>query len=165
MHEKKVGPFLYQINISDGGVPKYPVPEAWISVDGVAGDRQRNRSVHGGKDRAVCLFSLEVIEALRREGHSITAGSAGENLTFAGLDWPHVHPGDQLQIGDTLNIEIMSFCEPCRHNAQWFLDEAYKRISHKIHPGWSRLYARVGVEGLVRRGDPVRVKVAEALRL
>ena len=164
MHEK-VNSFLYQINISDGGVPKYPVPEAWVSVNGVVGDRQRNRSVHGGVNRAVCVFSLEVIEALRQEGHSITAGSAGENLTLTGLDWPHVQPGDQLQIGDTLNIEIMSYCEPCRHNARWFVDENYKRVSHKIHPGWSRLYACVLVEGLVRRGDPVRVRVAEASRL
>src|SRR5437899_862580 len=79
-------PYVHQINVSNGGVPKHPVPEARITVDGVAGDCQRSPKIHGGPDRAVCLFSLEVIEALRAEGHSIAPGSSGENLTLAGLD-------------------------------------------------------------------------------
>jgi MOSC domain-containing protein YiiM len=30
-------------------------------------------------------------------------------------------------------------------------------VSQKTHPGWSRVYARVLVEGLIRRDDPVRL--------
>lgn len=156
--------FLYQIHISDGGVPKYPVENVWVSCDGVSGDRQQNQAVHGGKDRALCLFSLEVIEALRREGHVIQAGSTGENLTLSGLDWPSLQPGDQLRIGEDLRIEIMSYAEPCRLNAQWFVKSNYKRISQKVHPGWSRLYARVLSEGLIQTGDLVRVEVHTTAR-
>jgi hypothetical protein len=29
------------------------------------------------------------------------------------------------------------------------------RVSHKLHPGWSRLYARVLQEGLLQVGDTV----------
>ncbi len=76
---------LHQISVSDGGVPNRPVPEAKITVDGVSGDRQRSPKIHGGRDRAVCLFSLEVIEALRAEGHPIEPGCTGENVTLAGL--------------------------------------------------------------------------------
>ena len=76
-----------------GGVPKLPVTEARITPEGVVGDRQQNRDIHGGIDRAVCIFSLEVIEALQAEGHSIKPGSSGENLTIAGLEW------SQLQLG------------------------------------------------------------------
>lgn len=148
-------PYLHQISVSDGGVPKLPVPEARITVNGVTGDRQRNLEAHGGVDRAICLFSLEVIEALQAEGHTIKPGSSGENLTLAGLDWAHLEPGDQLRIGDAVRLEIVKYTEPCRFNAQWFQDGNFNRINQKKHPGWSRVYARVLAEGMVRAGDAV----------
>ena len=152
------GPYLHQISISDGGVPKLPVAEARLTVNGVAGDRQRNLQAHGGVDRAICLFSLEVIDALQAEGHSIRPGSSGENLTIAGLDWPKLLPGDRLRIGDTVLLELMSYTAPCKYNAQWFANGDFSRISQKLHPGWSRLYARVLAEGVVRPGDRVMVE-------
>ena len=154
----KARPHIHQISVSDGGVPKLSVPEARITVDGVAGDRQRNLGVHGGVDRAICLFSLEVIEALQAEGHSIKPGSSGENLTVAGLNWAQLKPGDRLRIGDAVRLEIVKYTEPCRFNAQWFRDVNFNRINQKKHPGWSRLYARVLAEGVVRSGDVVTVE-------
>lgn len=139
-------------------MPKLPVPEARITVNGVSGDRQRNLEAHGGVDRAVCLFSLEVIEALQAEGHSIKPGASGENLTIAGLEWAELKPGDRLRIGDALRLEIVKYTEPCRFNAQWFRDGKFNRINQKKHPGWSRLYARVLAEGIVKPGDPVTVE-------
>lgn len=151
-------PHLHQISVSDGGVPKLPASEVRITVDGVAGDRQRNREVHGGVDQAVCLFSLEVIEALQAEGHFIKPGSSGENLTVAGLDWAQLTPGDRLRIGDAVVLEIVKYTAPCKSNAQWFTGGDFSRISQKKHPGWSRLYARVLAEGVVRPGDKVVVE-------
>lgn len=151
-------PYIHQINVSNGGVPKLPVPAARITIHGLVGDRQRSVGIHGGPDRAVCLFSLEVIEALRAEGHAIAPGSSGENLTLAGVEWAQLKPGDRLRIGETVRLEIVSYTAPCRHNAGWFCDGNYKRISQKRHPGWSRLYARVLAEGTVRAGDAVEVE-------
>ena len=150
-------PYLHQISVSNGGVPKLAVLQARVTKGGVEGDRQRNREVHGGPDRAVCVFSLEVIEALRKEGHSIAPGSAGENFTLAGLDWKHIEPGTKLRVGD-VKLEILSYTAPCSHNACWFKDEDYSRISQKRHPGWSRVYARVLAEGIVKQGDRVTVE-------
>jgi len=152
------GPHLHQISISDGGVPKLPVVEARITVNGVAGDRQRNLEAHGGVERAVCLFSLEVIEALQAEGHSIRPGSSGENLTLAGLKWADLKPGDRLRIGGAVRLEIVKYTEPCRFNAQWFQDGNFNRINQKKYPGWSRVYARVLAEGVIRPGDGVIVE-------
>ena len=73
-------PYVHQINVSDGGVPKLPVLEATVSNKGVDGDRQRNLKFHGGPDRAICVYSLELIEQLQEEGHPIDPGSSGENL-------------------------------------------------------------------------------------
>ncbi len=151
-------PRLHQISLSNGGVPKRPVPRARITRSGVEGDRQRSRLIHGGPDRAVCLFSLEVIEALQAEGHPIKPGASGENLTVAGLDWSGLEPGDRLSVGETVRLEITSYTTPCEHNARWFADGDYRRISQKQHPGRSRLYARVLEEGLVRVGDLVTVE-------
>ena len=151
-------PHVHQINLSDGGLPKRPVLEAVIAKTGVEGDRQRNLKFHGGPDRALCLFSQELIERLQDEGHSIEAGSSGENLTLAGLDWEKLKPGARLHVGPAVQVEIVSYTTPCDQNARWFRDGDYKRIYQKKNPGWSRLYARVLVEGLVRPGDEVVVK-------
>jgi MOSC domain-containing protein YiiM len=155
--KQRAVPHVHQVSLSNGGVPKLAVPGAQVTVKGLMGDRQRNRKVHGGPDRAVCLYSLEIIEALRSEGHSIGPGSAGENLTITGLDWSVLKPGDRLTIGDHLQLEIVSYTEPCRLNGQWFKDGNSGRMAQEAHPGWSRLYARVLVEGIVRQGDKVRV--------
>ncbi len=149
---------LYQINVSDGGVPKHPVPDARVTQHGLVGDRQRNLKVHGGVDRAVCLFSLEVIQALRAEGHTIAPGSSGENLTLAGVDWVRIRPGTVLLVGDSVRLEVTAYTAPCRFNAQWFTTGDYTRISQKVHPGWSRVYARVLREGTVKRGDRLSVE-------
>lgn len=147
---------VVQINVNPrGGVPKYEVPSAELSAAGVVGDKQRDRRYHGGPTRAVSLYAVERIEALRGEGHPIEPGSTGENLTVAGLDWGALRPGDRLRIGEWIELEVTGFANPCSHIKASFADEAFKRISEKLHPGWSRVYARVLAEGVVHAGDPI----------
>ena len=152
-------PSVFQINVSDGGVPKLPVPDAYIGERGIEGDRQRNFKIHGGPDRAVCLYSLEQIQALQAEGHSIAPGLLGENITLVGLDWAHIGLGDRVRIGEAVLLEMTSYTTPCKANAQWFSDQRFQRIWHQDYPGWSRLYARVLCEGIVRTGDRVTLDV------
>ncbi len=106
---------VVQINVNPaGGVPKQRVAATEVMTDGVAGDKQRNRRVHGGPSRAVSLYSYEHIQALQAEGHPIVPGSTGENLTISGLDWPALQVGDRLQIGAQLQVEITSYTTPLR---------------------------------------------------
>ena len=147
-------PHIVQVNVSDGGVPKRAVPEARIDQQGLAGDRQRDLRYHGGPDRAIVLFSLDVIRALQREGHPIAPGTTGENLTVSGLDWNAVVPGTQVQIGE-VQLEVTKYTSPCEKIAGAFADCDFTRISQKRHAGWSRVSARVLAGGLVRMGDPV----------
>ena len=72
---------IFQLNCSDGGVPKLGVREAVVTETGLACDRQRDLRYHGGPERAVCLYALERILELQNEGHPIFPGSAGENVT------------------------------------------------------------------------------------
>lgn len=142
---------IESINVSGGGVPKVFRQEAWISRDGVYGDTQADRRLHGGPDRAVCIYSLEVIRALRAEGHPVGVGTTGENLTVSGVDWGLVAPGTHWRAGEAL-LEVASYTAPCKTIRDCFADKRYKRISQKVNPGWSRVYARVLEEGRVRAG-------------
>jgi len=144
------------LNVSDGGVPKRAVESAQVTRDGVRGDRQRNLKYHGGRERALCLWSLERIEALRAEGHPVSPGSTGENVTVAGVEWAALAPGVRLRIGPVL-AEVTDYTRPCRTIARSFLGGRSGRVSQKTHPGWSRVYARVLEEGRVAVGDAVIV--------
>ena len=148
---------IVQISVSPGGVPKTAVAEARVDINGLIGDRQATPKVHGGPDRAVCLWSQEIIDELRQEGHPIAAGSAGENVTIGGLDWPQVIPGVKLKLGTEVLLEIASYAAPCRQNARWFSNRRYSRISQKKYPGSSRLYARVMFGGVIRPGNTVEI--------
>jgi MOSC domain-containing protein YiiM len=137
-------------------VPKLPRASCAIGFGGLHGDWQTDRENHGGPDRAISLYSLEVIEALRAEGHPIAPGTTGENLTLSGLDWATLGPGARMAIGD-VRLEITSYAWPCSNINASFCDGRSVRISQKVHPGWSRLYARVLREGTVQLGDRVEL--------
>ena len=146
---------IFQINISNGGVPKLAAPDTHIQMDRVAGDWQNNRVHHGGPDQAVCIYSLELILALQSEGHPVFPGALGENLTLAGLDWAEVTLGAALRIGEAVHLEIVSYTTPCSHIQPYFHDHDSNRIHQKKHPGWSRVYARVLQAGPIQIGDKV----------
>jgi MOSC domain-containing protein YiiM len=148
---------IFQINRSDGGVPKLPTPSAMVTEQGLDGDRQRDKRNHGGPQRAICLYSLEQILALQAEGHPIYPGSTGENVTLSGVDLHTLAPGDRLALGDDVMIEITGYAHPCQNISGSFADGNSTRISQKLHPGESRLYARVYSGGELRPGLPVRV--------
>jgi MOSC domain-containing protein YiiM len=148
---------LHSIQISDGGVPKLPVESAVVRFDGVSGDRQADRRYHGGPDRAVSLFSREVIEHLRAEGHPIAPGTTGENLTIAGLPWERVLPHAFLGIGSRVLLEVSEHVKPCKTIAASFREGRFDRIAPRKHPTETRMYARVIREGEVRTGDLVEL--------
>ena len=145
---------VHSINVSKGGVPKLPRESCYVGVNGLEGDRQRDRRYHGGPDRAVCVYSLDLIHALQAEGHAITPGSIGENLTVSGIDWAAMVPGARVEIGSIV-LELTDYAAPCSNIARSFERRQYVRVNHKVHAGWSRLYARVLAEGTVRVGDGV----------
>ena len=148
---------IAQISTSGGGVPKRPVDTAEVGRRGLVGDRQATRQHHGRPFQALCLWSADVIEQLRAEGHPIAPGLAGENLTLSGIDWATIRPGVQLRIGDVL-AEISAWATPCRKNAGWFLGGDIDRMDHGHHPGSSRAYAWVRRPGTVTTGDEVVVE-------
>ena len=147
---------LHSISVSDGGVPKLARETCAVRWAGLEGDRQRDLENHGGPERAVSLYSKELIEALRAEGHPVAPGTMGENLTLAGLAWKELGPGMRIEVGEVV-IQITRHAAPCQIIAGSFSDGRVVRVSEKVHPGWSRFYARVLKEGTLRVGDRVRI--------
>lgn len=147
-------PFVMQINVSSGGVPKVAVPSALVTEMGIVTDSQNDREHHGGRDRALVIYSWDLIQDLQNDGHPIYPGSVGENLTISGLDWGSLSPGNQLTFGE-VTAEITGYASPCRKISASFADGNHNRIYEKLNPGWSRICLRVLVPGLIKTGDAV----------
>jgi len=153
---------IASINVSHpGGVPKRPIDRTLITTRGLIGDGQRTKEpVHGGPEKAVCLFGVEQIRRVNADGHHLYPGAIGENLTLSGLDLGGLASGDQLRIGDPASgpiIQLSDPAAPCKNIAGSFEDWRIARVSHKVRPEDSRWYARVLREGPVVSGDPIEL--------
>lgn len=142
-----------QLSSSSGGVPKIALDAVDVDFGGVVGDVQGSRAHHGRPWQALCLYSDELIDAFRADDHPIARGCAGENITVAGIDWSQVRPGVRLSIGTVL-ADVQAFAVPCRHNAQWFSDGDFNRMSSTRGPV-SRVYATVREPGRIVTGDTI----------
>jgi MOSC domain-containing protein YiiM/GNAT superfamily N-acetyltransferase len=146
---------VLHVNVSDGGVPKLPVASARVTTTGVQGDRQRERTLHGGPHRAVSILGIEAIRRVAAEGHPIAPGTTGENLTVEGFDISALPVGTRLAIGHEVLLELSSPTDPCRTIRDSFIGGRFGRLGVASHPRDSRMYARVLREGVVRAGDPI----------
>ena len=141
-----------------GGVPKLPIEVAEVTVGGVVADCQRTRKHHGRVWQALCLWSADVIDVLRAEGHPVYGGACGENLTVRGIDWSALQPGVRVRIGTVL-AEISLPTIPCKQIRPFFAGPI-RRVDHDCNPGFSRWYASVLEPGRIAAGDRVEVEPA-----
>lgn len=139
---------------SAGGVPKLPVERATVRAGGMEGDKQANPRLHGGPDRALCLYAQERLDALAAAGHPVERGTLGENVTIAGLPWEEVRPGARLRLG-RVEAEVTGYAAPCSKISFGFADGSATRVGQRSNPGWSRVYVRILAEGELAVGDPV----------
>jgi MOSC domain-containing protein YiiM len=148
---------ILQLSRSRGGAPTLPLPAAAIPPLATEGDRHADTAHHGGPERALCLFAVERNAAIAAEGHAITPGATGENITTEGLDWDLVVPGVRLRFGSDVLVEVTRYTTPCKTNQRWFTGGNFNRMHQDLHPGFSRVYARVLETGILRPGDAVEI--------
>ncbi len=141
---------LAQLNISGGGMPKKPIPQAMVGVEGVKGDWQKNRKYHGGPNRAICIYSEELYQGLRDSGVNVKNGDVGENFTTRGINLQHLKKGDRLKVGQCV-IEITDIRVPCHQLKKWDMDLPELIVGRS---GW---VAKVIEEGLVKQGDQIEL--------
>jgi len=145
---------IFQLSVSDGGAPKHAIREGVVGPTGIVGDRQKHTKIHGGPNRALCLFSVELIEKLQSEGHPIYPGSTGENVTISGLDWSRLQPGVQLALGDEVIVELTREAPPCKNIGPSFVGKKFRRLEQ---PGEMRWYCKVVETGSVHIAQEVRL--------
>lgn len=145
---------IFHLAISDGGAPKLAIREGVVGEVGLEGDRQKHTKIHGGPLRALCLYSLELIEKLQAEGHPIYPGSVGENVTISGLPWSTLATGTRLRLGDEVEVELTTEADPCKNIGASFIDRQFKRLEA---PGEMRWYCKVLKGGNLRIAMAVHV--------
>jgi MOSC domain-containing protein YiiM len=150
---------IVQVNISRGGVPKLPVPEAVLGTLGLEGDSHAHPEIHGGTVQAILLVTLEGIEELIDQGYPLFPGALGENLTTRGLDRRQIRIGQQIRAGSAM-LEITKPRGPCATLDVY--GAALKREIKTKDPsspvwGLSGFYARVLSPGIVRADDIIEV--------
>ncbi len=151
---------ILQINISRGGLPKYPVPEAVVTPLGIEGDAVRNTQFHGGPDKALLLVCSEVVDELIAQAFPLFYGALGENLTLKGIDRREMRPGQRYRTGEVF-LELTGIRIPCR--ALDVYDPALKiaifdaavKAGDVRSPRWgmSGFYASVIQPGTIRQSD------------
>lgn len=151
---------IIQIGISPGGIPKLPVDEAIVTVEGIQGDSWAHPQIHGGPQQALLLICSESIEELAALGYPLYPGALGENLTTTGLDRRQWRAGQRYRIGEVL-VQFTKVRAPC--NTLLIYGEGIKaaifdpqvKAGDPSSPRWalSGFYAAVLKPGVIRRHD------------
>lgn len=96
-------------------IGKSPVAaeSVFVGWEGVAGDQQSNRLIHGGIDKAVCAYDAGHWPWWHDEKNLACAeGTFGENLTLLGADEDSVCIGDRFE-WDEVCLEVTQPRGPC----------------------------------------------------
>ena len=146
------------INVNpDGGVPKRHVTTANIEKLGLKEDKQNS---HGGLNRAVLLYDNQKIIKLQADGHPISPGTIGENITIdfwrEGLSYDNFKKGDIVKVGKTI-LELTFTAPPCQGIGKSFLNGTCKLVDEKVNPTYGRWCAKVLKEGQISIGDVIEI--------
>jgi len=131
------------------------MPAARVTEIGIDGDIHAHAK-HNRPDRAISIFDLEVMHDLVGEGFPLQPGTAGENLTVAGLDVQNLPPGTLLEIGEVV-VRLETPRKPC-----YVLDAIDPRLKDVI-VGRCGYMASVVRGGTLQPGLPIRCKLAQSL--
>ena len=144
---------ILSINISKGGVPKWPVDSVCITLNGLEGDGH-NHEKHNNPLQAVCLQDAEELEGLKAKGYPLTPGVAGENLTVLDLHVNTLPLGTILRFSGGVVLEISKVRKPC-----YVMDAIHPQLKEDAM-GRHGMYAKVLQEGVLNKGEviePVRL--------
>ena len=140
---------------SRSAIAKQPVPgPVAVGTEGLHGDEQGDRRVHGGPDKAIHHYPREHYAAWRGEigAHPLLdgPGAFGENISTTGLVEADLCLGDRLRLG-TATVEVSQGRQPCWKLSDRFgVPDMARRVQDSGRSGW---YYRVVEPGLVQAGD------------
>jgi MOSC domain-containing protein YiiM len=141
-----------------------------LGVEGLEGDHQASRRVHGGPEMAVCVYPHEHYGYMAEKlGVELSPGAFGENFTTEGLLEEEVCIGDVMRVGHAV-VQVSKPREPCVNLARRYRNPAIVRwITETCYTG---CYLRVVETGYVEAGNRIELverphpghTVADAMR-
>lgn len=135
---------------------KRPV-EGSRRVEGVniAGDRQADRRIHGGADKAVYAYAAEDYRWWEAElGRELGPGAFGENLTTGSLDLGTAVIGQRWRIGDVV-LRVTQPRTPCHKLGLAMDDPSFP--ARFVRAGRPGTYLALEEAGSLAAGDDIRV--------
>ena len=145
---------------SRSAIAKHPVEgRLVIGLEGIVGDEQGDRRVHGGPDKAIHHYPRDHYSGWRDEigAHPLlqAPGAFGENISTAGITEADLCLGDRLRLGSA-RVEVSQGRQPC-----WKLSDRFgvadmaRRVQDSGRSGW---YYRVLEPGAVEAGDTLTLQ-------
>lgn len=124
-----------------------------LNHDGLEGDEQVDRSVHGGSQKAVYVYPYEHYAAWERElGQSLEPGAFGENVTVLGALEADVRVGHIFLWGNAA-VRVVKYRQPCiKLNLHRDTPDMIQRMRANGRCGW---YLEVLVPGHVSMTAPM----------
>lgn len=141
------------------GIFKHPVTGGVdIGSEGLAGDQQADRRVHGGPEKAVHLYPAEHYRQLAKRfpeaAAELVPGSLGENLSTLGLTEADICIGDIFSLGSA-HLQVCQPRSPC-----WKIDSRFGvegMAAYIADTGLTGWYWRVLQPGRAAPGDLLRL--------
>ena len=117
-----------------------------ITDRGIAGDRYGKKAGANRSKRQVLLMDNETLQEL-----GLTPGTIRENITTQGLPLNSLRPGQRLEIGPQVVLEVTEPCEPCQR-----MDEIRQGLQEQLD-GRRGMLAWVVQGGMLSVGDAISV--------
>lgn len=138
------------------GIVKKPVSSLLhLSKLGLEGDGQADLTVHGGVDKALCVYSEEHYAYWEEQrGRQLEPVTFGENLTVRGMLEEDVCIGDVYAIGEAL-VQVSQPRQPCHKLAKrmdWPQATLYVQET-----GYTGYYFRVLEEGVISHNSSIKL--------
>lgn len=137
------------------GIVKLPVSRPlMLGPEGLEGDEQADRRVHGGVEKAVHHYPFDHYAAWQAELGALPAlaapGGFGENISTSGLTEATVAVGDIFRLGSAL-LQVSQGRQPCwKLNRRFETPDIARWVQQSGRTGW---YYRVLAPGTVAPGD------------
>jgi len=153
----------WHAKVVNTGIFKSPV-EARVALRSLNldGDRQADRSVHGGEYKAVYCYPVEHYAYWKKElpGRELPLGVFGENFTTEGMEENSVHLGDRFAVGSA-EVVVTQPRLPCyKLGVRFQSDDMVRRF---LASGRTGFYLAVTREGEVGAGDRIEVISRDAI--
>ncbi len=122
----------------------------------IDGDKQSDLTVHGGRDKAVYVYSHDYYEDWAKElaPQPLQESQFGENLTISGGKDEEVVIGSRYRLGDT-EVTVTQPRIPCYKIGVRLSDKTFPRKFWVV--GRLGFYLRVESEGSIERGQHMQL--------